>query len=767
MTRLMTKRILFSYLIAVMSLQWGIELVGKEVFGDVPQAELMNGWIKLAALALACGLGSLLLFRRVEAAALAQAAQGEQEADDKIRATLDSIKDGYYETDIDGHFTFFSQSLSDLLGVSAEELGGSHYSAFMNETHAEKLRQTFEWVQQTDVPVNCVEWEVLGDGRPAKFVESSIVLINGIDGGAPSGFRGIIRDITERRDSEIELEESRNRYKSLYEHNPDLVCSFSLDGRLLSANPATETITGYDTSKLLGSECEPFMKQESVARTVLYFRRARNGESSSFEMAILHKKGHPVELQVRLVPIIVGGEVVGVFGIGKDITEQKISEQTINHLAYHDALTDLPNRRLFQEKLSLALKHAICSRQKLALMFLDLDRFKYINDSMGHNFGDQLLQIVAKRLTGCLQGQGMIARMGGDEFTILLPVVQGEEEVETLVRSIIQSINRPFMIAGQECSVTTSIGISMYPDDGADVSMLMKNADAAMYRAKEKNPNAYEWSTPSMSADALERHAIEQELRKAGARNEFVLHYQPQVNLGSGEVVGIEALLRWDHPTRGMVSPAEFIPLAEETGLIVGIGEWVLRTACRQNKEWQLAGYQPVRMAVNLSVSQFMQDNIVEIVSGILEETGLEPRYLELEITESVAMRNADKVSVKLEKLKNLGLQISIDDFGTGYSSLSYLQQFPINRLKIDRSFVNKVTQSEDDAVIASSIIAMAQSLKLEVIAEGVETAEQFDFLRRRACTEMQGYFFSRPLPAGEIVELLRCTEEAEQAAIV
>ncbi|SDN42906.1 PAS domain S-box-containing protein/diguanylate cyclase (GGDEF) domain-containing protein [Paenibacillus sp. yr247] len=679
----------------------------------------------------------------------------------KIRSTLESIQDGYYEIDMTGNFLFFNHSLVELLGKVEKELQGCQIADFMSAEDAKKLKQAYQWVAHTGTAVNCVEWEIIREDGTRKRVEGSIVLILDAEELAPIGFRGIIRDITDRKDSERMLEESRFRYKSLVDHNPDLVCSFELDGLVTAINPATEKITGYSANQLVGTSCTHLMSVIPRSTYLKPFLLAKKGISSGFEISITHKRGYPVDLQIRFVPIIVDSQVVGVFAIGKDITEHKQAEETINHMAYHDALTDLPNRRMFIDHLTKGLGQAERGSHKLAVLFLDLNRFKYINDSLGHAFGDTLLQTIAKRLLNCVGQHGTIARMGGDEFTILLPVLKQESFILFIVKEIIEAINRPILIEGHECSVTTSIGISIFPNDGPDAQTLMMNADAAMYRAKESHRNQFEFFTPIMSIQASERLTIEQELRKALERGELLLMYQPQLQFETDQITGVEALVRWMHPKRGLVSPADFIPLAEETGIIIPLGEWVLRTACRQNKAWQDAGFPPMRVAVNLSAYQFKQTNIVQIVADILKETGLHPAYLELEITESVAMQNAEQVIVTLEELKRLGIQVSIDDFGTGYSSLSYLRNFPIDRLKIDRSFVNDITSVQGESTIAASIIAMAQSLSLEVIAEGVETEVQFEFLKNKGCNEMQGYFFSKPLLAEDLTERLAGTRGA------
>ncbi len=389
-------------------------------------------------------------------------------------------------------------------------------------------------------------------------------------------------------------------------------------------------------------------------------------------------------------------------------------------------------------------------------MLIDLDRFKVINDTLGHAIGDRLLQEVAQRLTGCLREGDTVARLGGDEFMLLLPGVEHTKSTIKIVQKILETFKSPFYFNDHELHITTSIGIALYPDDGEDAQTLLKNADTALHRAKEQGRNNYQFYTSTMNATALERLSLEGKLRHALEREEFVVYYQPQVSLSTGQIVGMEALVRWRHPDLGLIPPMKFIPLAEETGLIIPLGFWVLRTACAQNKAWQKAGYPPLRVAVNLSTRLFKQQTFIQVVAQTLHETGLDPDYLELELTEGIIMENIETTITTLKELKKMGVHISVDDFGTGYSSLAYLKRFPIDTLKIDRSFVLDITTDPDDAMIAMLIINVAHHLKLRVIAEGVETKEQLAFLRSHGCDEIQGYLFSRPLPAEEFVRLLQ-----------
>ncbi|WP_426449301.1 putative bifunctional diguanylate cyclase/phosphodiesterase [Paenibacillus sp. S-38] len=458
-------------------------------------------------------------------------------------------------------------------------------------------------------------------------------------------------------------------------------------------------------------------------------------------------------LDLLLTLILVGPLMIW---IASDIRRREFTERQLSYLAYYDPLTGLPNRQMFQQSLTMAVHSANQDGRKLAVMFIDLDRFKNVNDTFGHAFGDQLLVEAADRLRSGLGANDVVSRQGGDEFTVLVIDAERPEDAEKVASQIIQLLSHPFTIEGHELRVGCSIGIAMYPQDGEDSITLMKNADTAMYRAKEYGKNGCQFYNPEMNDTVIQKLVMEEWLNKAIELGEFVLYYQPQVDIFTGKMNGMEALLRWKHPRLGFISPGEFIPLAEETGQIIQIGEWVLREACRQNKEWQDAGYAPLKMAVNISPIQFHQHNFVQIVLQALEESGLDPKYLELEITEGIAMYHVDQVIEKLWTLRGHGLHISIDDFGTGFSSLSYLKKFPITKLKIAQQFVRDIPEDPDDAAIVQAIMAMALSLKLNVIAEGVETDAQLSFLLDIKCREIQGYIFSRPIPAADFVELLK-----------
>ncbi|MHB1233971.1 MAG: putative bifunctional diguanylate cyclase/phosphodiesterase [Burkholderiales bacterium] len=439
-----------------------------------------------------------------------------------------------------------------------------------------------------------------------------------------------------------------------------------------------------------------------------------------------------------------------------DLEARKRVEQSMRHMAHHDALTGLPNRALFRDRLTHAMAQADRYHQKLAVLFLDLDRFKAINDTLGHNVGDQLLKIAAERLRSCVRDCDTVARLGGDEFTVIVDDIIEVQDAAVVAQKILDTLSQPFNLHGHEVFISVSVGITLYPNDDESADNLLRNADSAMYRAKEYGRNNYQFYVADMNVKARARLMLESSLRRALDRGEFALYYQPRVDLFSGRVIGAEALLRWRHPEMGLVPPTEFIPILEETGMIIPVGDWVLRQASRQNHIWQEMGLPPIRMAVNLSARQFIQKDLAESVLRVLEGAGLLPEYLELEITEDLLIEHNQTNIITLAKLRSHGIHISIDDFGTGYSSLSYLKRLPIDTLKIDQSFVRDIVTDPDNKAIVSAIIAMASSLHLNVLAEGVETDEQLAFLRAQGCNEIQGFSFSHPLVAEDFEQLLR-----------
>jgi diguanylate cyclase (GGDEF)-like protein/PAS domain S-box-containing protein len=541
--------------------------------------------------------------------------------------------------------------------------------------------------------------------------------------------------------------------------NAIIICSAAgPDYAIEYVNPAFEEITGYDAREVVGHNLESLQgvnqDQNNIAEIRAALRERRAGHAL---LRNYRKDGTGYWNDLFIAPVHDDAGVISHFVVTQyDITAVMRYEAELEFQARHDALTGLANRNLLHERLSQAIAHARQGGSAIWVVFLDLDRFKFVNDTLGHEAGDTLLKTLAGRLTQAVRAQDTVARLGGDEFVLVLPDDSGDSTGMTVLHDLMHAVAEPLMIQSHEFFLTCSIGVAVYPADGSTAETLTKHADIAMYRSKQMGRNTIQFYAASMNERTLERLRIEADLRHALERNEFKLHYQPQLNLCSGRVVGMEALLRWEHPVLGMIAPSRFIGLAEEMGLIIPIGAWVIRTACLQTKAWQLAGLGELRVAVNLSPRQFTQKALVQSVADVLGETGLEARFLELELTESMVMNDVDQAVTILRNLKGLGIQIAIDDFGTGYSSLSYLRRFPIDVLKIDQSFVSDLALNLDDAAIVRSIISLAHSLRLKVIAEGVETAEQLAFLRLHGCDQMQGYYFSRPLDPAAFERLLR-----------
>jgi diguanylate cyclase (GGDEF)-like protein/PAS domain S-box-containing protein len=568
--------------------------------------------------------------------------------------------------------------------------------------------------------------------------------------------RGLLR-------SGARLQLEKQQLQTITDTIADGLYVMDVQGVISRVNPAFSELLGYRAEEIVGQvghqrfhvHGDGIPRQHPAECPV--FSAIGRGQGYVGEELFRRKDGGLLTVEISCQLMRAEGVTIGAVAAFRDISKRKANDERIRYLAQYDTLTNLPNRTLLLDRLQQAIAVAQREEEYFAILFLDIDNFKNINDSLGHMIGDQLLQQVAARLTDCVRGSDTVSRQGGDEFIIILRQIRETADPVQIARKILTSMALvPFTIEGQELRVTTSIGIALYPEDGADSATLIKNADAAMYHAKKLGRNNYQFFTADLNARAHQRLLLENSLRRALESQELFLHYQPLVDLESGRILGVEALLRWRHPELGLVPPEQFIPVAEECGLISSIGEWVIREACRQNKAWQDAGLPPVHVAVNLSPLQFRQQNLEVIILQALEESGLAAAYLEIEITENLLMSIADQTVPLLRRFKEMGMRISIDDFGTGYSSLSYLKHFPIDKLKIDRSFVRDVSSDPDDAAIASAIIAMAHRLRLKVLAEGVETMEQRHFFLQEGCNEAQGYYYSRPLPADEVEGLLR-----------
>ncbi len=569
---------------------------------------------------------------------------------------------------------------------------------------------------------------------------------------------GINEDITARKEAEERLRRSESRFRSLLALSSDWYWEQDASLKFTEVagmDPQRDKLgvtqflghTGFDQGQILG-EADLARYRSLTAARQPFRDLTQTVRDADGEWRYISFSGEPVQDDA--------GRFAGYRGIARDVTQSRRAEERIRRLAHFDELTGLPNRTMFMHTLQRAFSLAQRRGKQFALFFIDLDRFKNINDSLGHEAGDRLLQDVARRLRHHLRESDTVARLGGDEFVVLVEDCADARELNAIAQNILNAVGRPYTLSGREFHVTGSIGISTYPADGLDPAALLKNADIAMYLAKDRGKNNFQFYSPQQNAHSFERLALESALRHALERGEFVLHYQPKVDILSGQIVGVEALLRWNHPDLGMVGPNQFIPLAEETGLIVPIGRWVLRTACAQSSAWRRDGLADMRVAVNLSARQFSDDALITDIADALEESALPPAGLELEITESMVMQNPERAVTTLSRLRELGISVSIDDFGTGYSSLGYLKRFPIDNVKVDRSFIKDLPHDTDDAAITRAVIAMARSLRIRVVAEGVETREQLEFLRAHECDECQGFLLSRPLPAPEFALLAR-----------
>lgn len=577
--------------------------------------------------------------------------------------------------------------------------------------------------------------------------------------GRPAALEGLIEDITKRKSAEHALREAERRYHGLFDNAIEGIFRTSIDGQFLDANPALAHIYGFESPGELMTWVRDIGSQLYVEKQrrdeFMQMVKAR-GSVTGFESQVHRKNGDVIWISENARAILAeDGRLIGYEGTVEDITERRLYQVRIEHQANYDTLTGLANRSLLQDRLQQALLTAASSGRHIAVAFVDVDRFKFINDSLGHHLGDELLKTVAARLRSCVRDCDTVARLGGDEFVLLINGHGGPDSVRQLMAHMLSVLSQPWVIEQGEFLVSCSIGVALHPEDGEEALTLLKHADSAMYRAKDSGRNNFQFFTRELNAVMTERLELETHLRRALERDQFVLRYQPRVNLATGQIVGAEALLRWRIPHRGTIAPRRFISLAEETGLIVPIGKWVLQSACAQNKAWQDAGLPPIVVSVNVSPRQFRQENLVQTVAEVLQSTALDPHFLELELTESMVMHDAPQLVAMLDELKRLGVQMAVDDFGTGYSSLSYLKRFPVDRLKVDRSFVEHMSSEPDDATIVRAIIALGHNLGLKVVAEGVESAQQHRALRAYQCDEAQGFLFSRPVSARDLPRLL------------
>jgi diguanylate cyclase (GGDEF)-like protein/PAS domain S-box-containing protein len=691
-----------------------------------------------------------------------EASQSLRESEQRYRMLAESISDVIFSTDRHLQANYFSPSVNTVLGYSAEWILRNGWKAIVANPQqvagfnallhriGKALDQPEALAElRSEITTQLFLFDCLrADGRKIP-VELRLVLVWD-ESGTFEGVLGVGRDVSQQRRAEKDLRMAA----TVFEHSTSAILITDPAGYIVQANDAFTRVSGYAVSQVLDQLPMMLTAQTQQEAHLGYILKQLSQRGSwEGELWLKRRDGEHYPAWVGITAVLDDeGDLASYVCFFSDISERKASEQRIHRLAYYDALTHLPNRTLFQDRLYTALQQAERQQAWVVLMFLDLDRFKPINDSLGHAAGDRMLKEMASRLLGCVAEDDTVARMGGDEFTLLLQL--GPTKQAALNRAIhvaeqiLASLVKPFVLEGREFFVTASIGIALSPQDGNELSQLMKNADTAMYHAKERGKNNFQFYQTDMNASALERLELESDLRHALEQGEFTLYYQPQFSGDGKRLTGAEALLRWRHPRRGLVPPGDFIPVLEELGLVVEVGEWVLKEACRQLREWHLARVRVPKVSVNISARQFSDGQLGTRIAAILQEIGLPPACLELELTESILMREVSEAMQILAGLKRLGLSIAVDDFGTGYSSLNYLKQFPIDVLKIDRTFVDGLPSGEQDAQIARAIIAMAHSLNLSVIAEGVETHEQLEFLREHGCDEVQGYLFGRPMPA-------------------
>ncbi|GMR05436.1 MAG: hypothetical protein BMS9Abin25_0011 [Gammaproteobacteria bacterium] len=671
-------------------------------------------------------------------------------SEQELSAILNSLQDAYYRVDSEGCLIRVSPSVQRLLGYTPEQLQGKMLADFYADP---KRRELFlRQLEEQGGVIENFESKLRHKDGSTVWVSTNAHYIRDKQGN-PIGVEGTARDISQLKAAE----DLNSRFGRILDSSSNEIYVFDADTlHFTQVNRGARQNLGYTKQELEGLtpvDLKPDYTWEDFTELLQPLYR---GEQKQIVLQTRHQRKdgttYPVEVRLQLSqqespPVFVA--------FIQDISERIQNEKQLQYLAHYDALTNLPNRVLFTDRLDQSLARARWHEYAVAVLFLDLDRFKIINDSLGHNVGDQALQALSERLNGCVHEGDTVARLGGDEFAIVLEDIDSADDVAPFARKILDVLSQPFLLDKYEFIITTSIGISLFPIDGENTQTLLKHADIAMYRAKDEGRNTYQFYSADMSVKAFERLNLETNLRHALEREEFVLYYQPQQNLADGSVFGVEALLRWQHPDLGLISPMEFIPMLEETGLIIPVGEWVLHTACLQARAWNDSGLEPLCMSVNLSGRQTNNSNFITTVEQVLKDSKLDPVLLELEMTESILMHNMQTTIKTLETISEMGVRFAIDDFGTGYSSLSYLKRFPIDTLKIDRSFIRDITQDPEDATLVEAIIAMGQTLHLNVIAEGVETEQQVKFLRMHNCGCIQGYLVSQPLPAQELTTLL------------
>jgi len=653
----------------------------------------------------------------------------------------------------DGFVIYVNRRWRETLGYELSEVDELNFFDLLHEDfHCDCQARIQLLLDGGSVP--CFEVVFKSKSGRKIIAEGSISLY--LEDGEPKGIQGFFRDITLRKETELALQTSESRFRTIFKSSVAGIAMLAPDGTFLQANPAFCQFLGYSEEELLELKITDVTHHDDVEETLSRRNIALANKSRSIvcEKRYLCKDGSVFWAQLSSTWFFDDlGQPLYTVPVIQNITRRKEAELKIRELAYYDSLTRLPNRSLFNDRLDRALANAHRLSKSFALMFLDLDRFKGVNDTLGHAVGDEMLCQAADRLRHCLRENDTVARLGGDEFVVILSDYKSEDNVPHIATKILESLSEPFDLAVREVFSSTSVGIAIFPNDGESSADLLRHADMAMYAAKDAGGDTFRFYSEEMNAKAVSRMDLEANLRRALDKGEFFIEYQPQIDLQRNQIAGVEALVRWQHPNLGVIPPNQFISLAEETNLILPLGVWVMRTVFEQCVAWSQSGWLPFRVGVNVSGRQFTQDDFVDVVCELIEETGVDPNLLEFEITESVVMNDVEEAVITLNRLRDLGIHMAIDDFGTGYSSLSCLKNLPVSRLKIDKSFITELQSNPDDRAIVEATIAMAKRLDLDVTAEGVETVEQFGFVQGRDCDEVQGFYFSKPLSASDVAD--------------